>query len=163
MPEPPVSWPCKHLPLSDQWPPDLLALLDRALSGSEIKDAPVIFETVWRKLQKKYGDEKLWYAALPASNARALPRARAPVRAEPMGLSAGSLPAEIIWLMGAPGSGKGTNTPFIQKARGITSPPIIMSSLLQSPEMRALIDGGVMISAWPHPRARMGKTESGRG
>jgi len=48
--------------------------------------------------------------------------------------------------MGAPGSGKGTNTPFIQRARGITSPPIIMSSLLQNPEMRALIDAGVMIS-----------------
>jgi recombinational DNA repair ATPase RecF len=25
--------------------------------------------------------------------------------------------AEIIWLMGAPGSGKGTNTPFILEAR----------------------------------------------
>mgnify|MGYP007051753983 CR=1 FL=1 len=55
--------------------------------------------------------------------------------------------------MGAPGSGKGTNTPFIQRARGITSPPIVMSSLLQNPEMRALIDAGVMISTVGKPSA----------
>ncbi len=29
----------------------------------------------------------------------------------------GGIMAEIIWLMGAPGSGKGTNTPFILEAR----------------------------------------------
>jgi hypothetical protein len=31
-------------------------------------------------------------------------------------------PNEVIWLMGAPGSGKGTNTPAIMRARGITNP-----------------------------------------
>jgi adenylate kinase len=32
--------------------------------------------------------------------------------------------------IGAPGSGKGTNTPFILRERGITAPPIVMSDLL---------------------------------
>ena len=29
-------------------------------------------------------------------------------------------PAEIVWLNGAPGSGKGTNTPFILESRGLS-------------------------------------------
>ncbi len=29
-------------------------------------------------------------------------------------------PAEVVWLNGAPGSGKGANTPFIMESRGIT-------------------------------------------
>ena len=37
--------------------------------------------------------------------------------------------------MGAPGAGKGTNTPFIHKIRGLTTPPIVMSDLLTSPEV----------------------------
>jgi len=69
---------------------------------------------------------------------------------------------EMIWLMGAPGSGKGTNTPFILQARcalcslfggggggdagglsiassrGITASPVVLSDLLDSPEFRAI-------------------------
>lgn len=82
----------------------------------EIKDARVIFDSVWHKLLKKYGDKKL------------------------------TLPTEITFLMGAPGSGKGTNTGWIQKSLGITSPPIVMSSLLTRPEMKAIMDSGSMIS-----------------
>ena len=37
-------------------------------------------------------------------------------------------------LMGAPGSGKSFNAPYILMARGITAPEIVMSSLLTSPE-----------------------------
>jgi adenylate kinase len=55
------------------------------------------------------------------------------------------LPKEIIWLGGAPGAGKGTNTPFILRERGITAPPIVTSSLLDSPEMRRLKDGGNLV------------------
>ena len=55
------------------------------------------------------------------------------------------LPNEIIWLMGSPGSGKGTNTPAVLKARGITNAPIVMSRLLQSPEIRKQMDRGEMI------------------
>ena len=48
------------------------------------------------------------------------------------------LPKEIIWLGGAPGSGKGTNTNFILRERGITAPSIVTSDLLDTPEMRRL-------------------------
>jgi adenylate kinase len=54
-------------------------------------------------------------------------------------------PREIIWLGGAPGAGKGTNTPFIMDARGITAPPIVTSSLLDSPSARAIKDRGQMV------------------
>ena len=55
-------------------------------------------------------------------------------------------PKEIVWLMGAPGAGKGTNTKFIAKTRGITTPPIVMSSLLNGPEIEALKRRGEMVS-----------------
>lgn len=47
--------------------------------------------------------------------------------------------------MGAPGSGKGTNTPAIMAARGITNPPIVISKLLLEKETRAIIDRGEMV------------------
>jgi adenylate kinase len=55
------------------------------------------------------------------------------------------LPREIIWLGGAPGAGKGTNTNFILRARGISAPPIVTSSLLDSPEMRKIKDSGGLV------------------
>lgn len=53
-------------------------------------------------------------------------------------------PQEFIWLGGAPGAGKGTNTPFIATARDITAPPIVVSSLLNSPQAVALKNAGKM-------------------
>ena len=55
------------------------------------------------------------------------------------------LPKEIIWLGGAPGSGKGTNTNFILRERGITAPSIVTSDLLDTPEMQRLKDGGNLV------------------
>ncbi|GKT34582.1 putative multi-domain containing protein [Aduncisulcus paluster] len=55
-------------------------------------------------------------------------------------------PREIIWLGGAPGAGKGTNTPFISKARDISAKPIVMSDLFKTPEMRRLMDQGLLIN-----------------
>lgn len=46
-------------------------------------------------------------------------------------------PKEILWLGGAPGAGKGTNTAFIMKERHLTAKPIVVSDLLDSPEARA--------------------------
>lgn len=43
-------------------------------------------------------------------------------------------------------SGKGTHTPSILRARGITNPPISVSQLLQTPECKELINQGQMIS-----------------
>lgn len=45
-------------------------------------------------------------------------------------------PREVVWLNGAPGSGKGTNMPFIMKSRGL-SRSIGMSQLLDgTPEIK---------------------------
>jgi adenylate kinase len=86
-----------------------------SISDLEIKDAHLIFEAVWQELQTEFGRENLRF------------------------------PKEILLLGGAPGSGKGTNTAFIAKTRGITCPPIVISSLLDSPEAKALKDQGIMV------------------
>ncbi|KAF9191645.1 hypothetical protein BGZ50_009275 [Haplosporangium sp. Z 11] len=83
---------------------------------SEIKDAKLIFNQAFKNVQDIHGREHMIF------------------------------PKEIIWLMGAPGSGKGTHTPAILRARGITNPPISMSSLLSTPECKELINKGLMIS-----------------
>ncbi len=54
-------------------------------------------------------------------------------------------PKEIMWLGGAPGAGKGTNTPFIKRVRDITADPIVMSDLLNTPEMQAIKDAGHLV------------------
>jgi adenylate kinase family enzyme len=54
-------------------------------------------------------------------------------------------PREIVWLNGAPGSGKGTNIPFILKTRGM-SRAVGMSQLLDSsPEIREIIDRAELV------------------
>jgi adenylate kinase len=85
------------------------------VSDLEIKDAHLIFESAWQELQAEVGRENLRF------------------------------PKEIILLGGAPGAGKGTNTEFITKTRGLTCPPIVMSALLDSPEAKALKDAGNMV------------------
>src|SRR2546425_11548561 len=85
------------------------------LSDLEIKDAQLIFESVWLELQNEFGRENLRF------------------------------PKEIILLGGAPGAGKGTNTAFITKTRGLTCRPVVISSLLNSPEARAFKDVGNMV------------------
>ena len=85
------------------------------LPDLEIKDAQLIFSAVWQDLEADLGDENLRF------------------------------PKEFILLGGAPGSGKGTNTAFIAKARGLTCEPIVISALLDSPEARRLKDSGNMV------------------
>ena len=84
-------------------------------SDVEIKDAQIIFDPIWADLEADFGRDRLRF------------------------------PKEIILLGGAPGAGKGTNTPFIAKARGLTCAPIVMSSLLDTPEMKKIKDAGGMI------------------
>lgn len=81
----------------------------------EIKDAQLIFKTVWEELETDYGRENLRFAK------------------------------EIILLGGAPGSGKGTNTRFIQAARGLTCEPIVVSSLLNTPEAEKIKKNGALV------------------
>ena len=81
----------------------------------EIKDAQLIFNRVWKGLEEELGRERLHF------------------------------PKELILLGGAPGSGKGTNTAFIRKVRGIGSQPIVISQLLDSPEAQQIKAGGGMV------------------
>jgi adenylate kinase len=81
----------------------------------EIKDAQLIFNHVWKELEKEFGRGSLRF------------------------------PKELILLGGAPGAGKGTNTDFIRQLRGITAQPIVVSALLDSPEARKLKSQGGMV------------------
>jgi adenylate kinase len=81
----------------------------------QIKDAKIIFDPIWADLETDCGREQLRF------------------------------PKELILLGGAPGAGKGTNTDFISKTRGLTHPPIVMSALLDTPEMKKIKDAGHMI------------------
>lgn len=81
----------------------------------EIKDAQLIFNRVWAELESEFGRENLHFAK------------------------------ELILLGGAPGSGKGTHTRFILKARGLTCDSLVISSLLDSPEAKRIKDQGVMV------------------
>ena len=81
----------------------------------EIKDAQLILDSIWEELESELGRETLRF------------------------------PKEIILLGGAPGSGKGTHSDFIARARGLTCGPIVISSLLDSPAARRLKDAGNMV------------------
>ncbi len=85
------------------------------LTDLEIKDAQLIFNSAWDDVVADIGRDNLRF------------------------------PKEIILLGGAPGAGKGTNTAFIAKTRGLTCPPIVMSALLDSPDAKRLKDSGNMV------------------
>jgi len=85
------------------------------IADLEIKDAQLIFSAVRCDLTEKFSREELKF------------------------------PREFIWLGGAPGAGKGTNTPFIAKARDITAPPIVISGLLTTPQAMAMKNTGQMV------------------
>lgn len=81
----------------------------------EVKDAHVIFTNVWTDLESDIGHENLRFAK------------------------------ELILLGGAPGSGKGTNSGFIAKARGLTCKPIVVSDLLNTPQAKRIKEAGGMV------------------
>lgn len=85
------------------------------IADLEIKDPQLIFHRVWKELEETIGRENLRF------------------------------PKELILLGGAPGSGKGTNTDFIRKVRGITAQPIVVSQLLSSPEAQEIKARGGMV------------------
>lgn len=81
----------------------------------EIKDVKLIFLSVMQKLENEVGKSHLRF------------------------------PKEIIWLGGAPGAGKGTNTPFIQRERGFTAEPVVISALLDSEDAQRIKNAGGMV------------------
>lgn len=87
----------------------------KPVENLEVKDAQVIFTNVWNKLEEEFGHENLRFSK------------------------------ELILLGGAPGSGKGTNTEFIMKARDLTCEPIIVSSLLTTPQAERIKQAGGMV------------------
>ena len=80
----------------------------------EVKDAQIIFESVWQKLEYEIGSENIRFSS------------------------------EVFWLNGAPGAGKGTQTAFIMEFSDLTAQPVVVSELLQSPEARKMIDAGML-------------------
>ncbi len=89
--------------------------VDKKHVDLEIKDASLIFSRVCDSLEEEFGRERLCF------------------------------PGEIIWLGGAPGAGKGTNTPFILEARGITAQPVVISDLLNSPRAQQIKAAGGLV------------------
>jgi adenylate kinase len=81
----------------------------------EVKNAELIFKQVWDDLLERRARHTLTF------------------------------PREFIWLGGAPGAGKGTNTPFIAKTRDITPPPVVISGLLTTPQAVAMKNQGKMV------------------
>ncbi len=81
----------------------------------EIKDAHIIFRSVWESLLVDFGQANLRF------------------------------PKELILLGGAPGAGKGTQTEHIRQLRGLTCPPIVVSSLLNTPAAEAIKSQGGMV------------------
>jgi len=84
------------------------------LRDLEVKDAHIIFQSVWSELEEEFGREHL------------------------------AFPREILWLNGAPGSGKATHTKTAMQYRDFTAQPIVVSDLLQSPEAMKRKDAGML-------------------
>eukprot|EP01132_Coremiostelium_polycephalum_P008260 gene8260-10150_t len=55
-------------------------------------------------------------------------------------------PKEILWLGGAPGAGKGTNTKVFMNSLGVESEPIVVSSLLNSKECNEIKKNGGLVN-----------------
>ncbi|MDR2735338.1 MAG: nucleoside monophosphate kinase [Puniceicoccales bacterium] len=88
----------------------------KATSGDVSLQARLLFDKVWNNLVIKYGNEETF-----------------------------RMPPYILWLNGAPGSGKGSNTRSIMKATNIFSKPVVVSDLLNSDDNKDLIDNGSLI------------------
>jgi adenylate kinase len=78
--------------------------------------AKTLFNNLWQELCEKFGERNLKF------------------------------PKQVVFLNGAPGSGKGTNTLNVMRALEISTPPIEVSSLLTTPECESLKAQGQLVS-----------------
>ncbi|MDR2419806.1 MAG: nucleoside monophosphate kinase [Puniceicoccales bacterium] len=58
-----------------------------------------------------------------------------------------NFPRPVIWLSGAPGSGKGANSCHVMRALGISAEPIVVSDLLNSEDLKNRKDHGDLIDS----------------
>ena len=84
-------------------------------SDLEIKDAQLIFSAVWDDLLEKHGRDNLRF------------------------------PREFIWLGGARAPARAPTRRSSRETRDITAPPIVISSLLTSPQAVAIKNAGKMV------------------
>ncbi|MDR1891368.1 MAG: nucleoside monophosphate kinase [Puniceicoccales bacterium] len=77
--------------------------------------AKTLFDNIWEELCDKFGERNLRF------------------------------PKQVVFLNGAPGAGKGTNTANVMRALEIPSPPIEVSSLLTTPECESLKKQGLLV------------------
>ncbi|MDR0418055.1 MAG: nucleoside monophosphate kinase [Puniceicoccales bacterium] len=54
-------------------------------------------------------------------------------------------PVQVVWVNGAPGAGKGTNTRNVMRALSISARPIIVSDLLKGNEFQEKIERGMLV------------------
>ena len=54
-------------------------------------------------------------------------------------------PRQLVWLNGAPGAGKGTNTRTIMQILHIEKQPVVVSDLLSSPEFIKIKNSGALV------------------
>ena len=88
---------------------------DNKVLDLEVKDAQIIFNSVWTNILEEFGEENLRF------------------------------PKEIFWLNGAPGAGKSTNTQFVMRYRDLTAPPLVVSTLLKSTDAEKMKDAGLLV------------------
>jgi adenylate kinase len=84
-------------------------------AADPITEGAALFNAVWAKLVKDIGLDKLCF------------------------------PKHVVWLNGAPGAGKGTNTPVLMRELKITAQPVVTSDLLTSPECQAIKASGGLV------------------
>lgn len=56
-----------------------------------------------------------------------------------------AIPRVIVWLNGAPGAGKGTNSSYVCDAFDVKEPPVVTSDLLASPAFVAAKESGKLV------------------
>ena len=102
---------------SDRQHPEQMYQYESYLQHEKEGDAKVIFELIFGEISHKMGGDFNMV-----------------------------FPKDIMWLCGAPGSGKGEMSQWIMWQRGYHAEPIKISSILQGPEIEQLKESGKLVS-----------------